>query len=277
VLHPDKTVFMLFSSRNQGEVNASVYIDNNNYGANYIPELKTPILCVNNMQSPKVKFLGVILDPNLNFRPHIKTISAKISNSLYHLRAAKNILSQKALTTLYYSLIHSHLIYAIHIWSCAPNSTLKELITKQKIALRIIHNSSYNAHTESLFKTSAILPLHMLADFFKLQFMHQHKFKHLPASFNNTWTTNAERWGNSERPTLRDEEDYYIPHTRLCSLDQQPLVYFPKIWNDFVKEFGTIGSIPSKTLFKKELKSHFLNKLTDDYQCGRLLCPHCHL
>ncbi len=27
-----KTVFMLFSSRNKGEVNASVYIDNNKYG-----------------------------------------------------------------------------------------------------------------------------------------------------------------------------------------------------------------------------------------------------
>ncbi len=87
---------------------------------------------------------------------------------------------------------------------------------------------------------------------------------------------NTERWENSKQPTLRDEEDYYIPHTRLCSLDRQPLVYFPKSWNDFVKEFGTIGSIPSKTLLKKELKSHFLNKLTDDYQCGRLLCPHCH-
>jgi hypothetical protein len=107
--------------------------------------------------------------------------------------------------------------------------------------------------------------------------MHEQKFKHLPASFNNTWITNAERWENSKLPTLRDEEEYYIPHTRLCSLNQQPLVYFPKIWNDFVKEFGTIGSIPSKTLLKKELKSHFLNKLTDDYQCGCLLSPHCHL
>jgi hypothetical protein len=148
------------------------------------------------------KFLSVILDPNFNFRPHIKIISAKISNSLYHLGAAKNTLSQKALTTLYYSLIHSYLIYAIHIWTSATNSTFRELVTKQKIALRIIHNSSYNAHTESLFKTSAILPLHLLADFFKLQFMHQHKFRHLPASFNNTWTTNAERWENSELPTL---------------------------------------------------------------------------
>jgi uncharacterized phage-associated protein len=70
VLHPDKTVFMLFSCRNQGEVNTSVYIDNNNYGANYIPELKTPILCVNNMQSPKVcKIPRCYIGSELEFPP----------------------------------------------------------------------------------------------------------------------------------------------------------------------------------------------------------------
>jgi hypothetical protein len=74
--------------------------------------IRIPITCVNNMQTPKVKFLGVLLDPNLNFRSHINSISSKISNSLYHLRAAKNILSQTALTTLYYSLVHSH-----HRWA----------------------------------------------------------------------------------------------------------------------------------------------------------------
>jgi hypothetical protein len=234
-------------------------------------------VCVNNLPSPKVKFLGVLLDPNLNFRLHIQTISAKISNSLYHLRAAKNILSHKALTTLYYSLIHSHLIYAIQVWTCTSNNIIKELVTKQKLALRIIHNSSYNAHTESLFKTSAILPLPLLADYFKLQFMYLHKFKHLPVSFRDTWILNAERREESYLPTLRDDEDYYIPFSRLSSTDTQPLVHFPKKWNEFMRDFSNIGLIPSKNQFKKELKSHFLDKLSDDYKCGRLLCPHCHL
>jgi hypothetical protein len=68
---------MLFSNRNQGEVNSSVYFDNSNYNADYLPVLTTPILRVNNMQLPKVKFLGVLLDPNLNFCPHTKIFPQK--------------------------------------------------------------------------------------------------------------------------------------------------------------------------------------------------------
>jgi hypothetical protein len=38
---------------------------------------KTPILCINTSQSPKVKFLGILLDLNLKFLYHIKQISVK--------------------------------------------------------------------------------------------------------------------------------------------------------------------------------------------------------
>jgi hypothetical protein len=274
VLHPDKTVFMLFSNSKTENTNKDIFIDNNNYAEPYDASLKTSISCVNYLSVPKVKFLGVILDPNLNFKLHIKSISSKVSNALFHLRAAKNILSQEALTTLYYSLIHSHLVYAIHIWSCTSASIIKELATKQKMAIRIIHKTAYNAHTESLFKISSILPLHHLSDFFKLQFMHHYTFKYLPQSFQNTWCTVAETREDPDHPTLRNEEDYHIPFVRLSSCDTRPLVYFPRLWNEFV---NPIKSIPNKNTFKKELKVYFMDKLSDNYQCDRLLCHHCHL
>jgi hypothetical protein len=93
VLHPDKTVFMIFSNRNLSELDENVYIDNNNFDENYALNLKTPILCVNTLQSPKVKFLGIMLDPHLNFRAHIKQVSVKISNTLYHTVPAIKIAS----------------------------------------------------------------------------------------------------------------------------------------------------------------------------------------
>jgi hypothetical protein len=145
------------------------------------------------------------------------------------MRAARNILSQLSLTTLYYSLIHSHLIYAIHVWSCTSPSIVNELHVKQKMVIRIFHNSKYNAHTESLFKKSSILPLPSFAEYLKIQFMHQHYFKQLPASFGSTWSTNAERRNDAHHIALRNDEDYYDPLSRLSSTDNHPLVYFPKI------------------------------------------------
>jgi hypothetical protein len=274
VLHPEKTVFMLFSHANIKDINKNIYIDSNNYNETDSLNLKKAILCVNNLPDPKVKFLGVVLDPNLNFRNHIKSISAKVSNALFHLKIAKNILSQQALTALYYSLIHSHLIYAIHVWSGTSTNILKELAQKQKIAIRLIHNSAYNAHTESLFKASSILPLNYLAEFFKLQFMHNYTFKNLPISYLNTWPTNAERREEDDHLNLRNQYDYYVPFSRLCAFDTRPLVLFPKLWNELT---SPCKSTANKNIFKKELKTYFLEKLSDNYQCTRLLCPHCHL
>jgi hypothetical protein len=36
-------------------------------------------------------------------------------------------------------------------------SLLKELVVKLKMAIQIIQNSAYNAHTECIFEASAIL------------------------------------------------------------------------------------------------------------------------
>ncbi len=81
-----------------------------------------------NSPEPAIRYLGVYFDPNLNFKHHISTIVNKLSKMLYFFKKAKHILTPKAKTMLYYSSIHSHLIYGIHIWSCTTDSNLKPLI-----------------------------------------------------------------------------------------------------------------------------------------------------
>jgi hypothetical protein len=212
---------------------------------------------VNISPNPVIKFLGVLFDPALSFKNQVSTISSKISKSLFILRSVKNILSQKALKSLYYSLIHSHLIYCIQIRSCANQSSINSLFIEQKAAICIINLKSYNAHTESLFKSSAILPLPTLIDYFKLQFMHHFSYNHLPASFNNMWTTNARhQLVLDQNPhELRNGEDFYVPFSRLFSIDRPPLINFPKSWNEFSS--NDIKSTSQKSIFNKDLKNTF--------------------
>ncbi len=80
------------------------------------------------------------------------------------MHGVKNVLTPAALKALYYSLIHSHLIYCTYIWSCAPISAINDLGRKEKAAIRLIHNAPYNEHTEGLFKSSVIWPLNYLID-----------------------------------------------------------------------------------------------------------------
>jgi hypothetical protein len=48
------------------------------------------------------------------------------------------------------------------------------------MAIRVVHQTPYNAHTKSLFKKLKILPLSLLVDYFKIQFMLQFSHKVLP-------------------------------------------------------------------------------------------------
>jgi hypothetical protein len=61
------------------------------------------------------------------------------------------------------SLCDSRLyVYKIHLLTVQYSTVLVE---KQQMAIRLIHNSAYNAHTTCLFK-ALILPLKYLAEFF---------------------------------------------------------------------------------------------------------------
>ena len=280
-LHPNKTNYILFSnSQAARNTNRVLYINNNNPNCVADPSLISPISRVSgDDDNPTVKFLGIYIDPLLTFKHHVQSISKKISSSLYFLRAAKNVLTKKALTTVYYSLIHSHLIYAIQIWSCCTTAHTNLLFRKQKQAIRIINNSLYNAHTESLFKMCRILPLPKLVDFFKLQFMFHFKQGFLPHSFAEVWTTNeARRRHLEDNPNLfnyrlRNDDDLYIPPARLSSTERFPLVNFPRLWSQFNE--NEIKIQRNKIIFNNSLKKYFLNQLQANFICERLLCPHC--
>jgi len=224
---------------------------------------------------PAVRYLGVYFDPQLNFKYHIQTIVAKISKMLYFYRQSKHILTQKAKKSLYYSSIHSHLIFGIIIWSCTAESNLNSLIIKQKMAIRILNNAPYNSHTEPLFKASEILPLNMLIEFFKIQFMQKFTQGFLPVSFNDVWVTNRIRRVGQEHVELRNNDDLNIPYARLTSTERQPLCNFPRMWTTFPDD--QIKFIRNIIEFNKKFKEYFLKCLNDTPMCNRLLCPNCHL
>ncbi len=273
-LHPDKTKYILFSTHRDLELNhLSLSINNNNgdqdseINKHYLKRIEGTI------NDPAIRFLGLYIDPQFSFNFHAQQIHKKISCALYFMRAAKHTLNDKALTSLYYSLIHSHLIYAIQAWSVCSSHWINSLFKLQKRAIRIIHNFKYNAHTESFFKKSNILPLPKAIEFFKLQFMQQYAQGFLPDAFNLVWTTN---YINNPTPyLLRNSNDLYIPPARLTLTAKQPYHSFPRAWSDF-NEFD-IKIQREKTVFNKMLKKYFIEQLSDNYQCNRLLCPTCHL
>ena len=170
-------------------------------------------------------------------------------------------------------------MYAIEIWSNVPPSLLKPLITKQKAAIRIIANKSYNAHTEPLFKALSILPLTELITHFNLKFFHSYFYNTIPPSFSSSWHTIIEHrhligLNNPDFNilNLRNNDDFYIPPVRTTFLTRFPLFNLPKLWNLLPQNLKEVASGKS---FSFLLKKHSISLLNDIPVCNRLLCPAC--
>jgi hypothetical protein len=182
------------------------------------------------------------------------------------------MLSEKALKSLYFSLIHCHLNYCNIVWGCANSKCINELFLKQKKAIRLVFKKSYNYHTQPLFSKSNVLPLPTLITFSQLQFMHSYYHNLLPTSFDKIWVTNINRRENEDLPNLRNDQEIAVPFARTNFAQKMPLSLFPKLWNEFT---SIIKYDPNKVLFNAKLKEIMMADLNLNFRCNRVNCPSC--
>lgn len=197
----------------------------------------------------ELKFLGVCFDQHLTWKTHINYIGNKILKAIFIINRVKNSLPRYTLKTLYFTLIQSHLMYGIHVWGNACQTTLNRLILLQKRALRIINNKPYRYPTEDLFKQDNILKVR---DLYKVQvslFMYDFKYNKLPKSFNSFFLSRP----HISRST-RQSNQFYINRQRTLFAQQLPNYNFPFIWNNLPEN---IKLKENRTVFKKEIKQLF--------------------
>ena len=76
----------------------------------------------------------------------------------------------------------------------------------------MITKSKYNAHTQTLFYSTGILPLPELILYKNLQFIHLFNHSLLPSSFDELFVRNATLYGNLY--FMRNLNDFYVPRVR---------------------------------------------------------------
>jgi len=247
---------LITSNKSVQNLKIDIFINNNSPGTvNENPSLvyKMDRVDVNSL-TPAIRFLGVFFDPNLNFKYHDDLIISKVSLALYILITVKNVLTEKALKSLYYSLIHCHLIYAMPIWSICNQQLKKDLSVKQEMAIRAIAGLQYNDQTEPMFEKLEILPLPDLIEFFSIQFMERFVQQFLPVAFNDAWTTNAKRRKGQSYIALRNNNDMYAPPARLTITSNHPLTSLPKKWEGLADE--SVRILRDKKEFDSALKNN---------------------
>ena len=133
------------------------------------------------------KFLGIYLDECLNWKAHISHLNRMLSRALFAIKQIKLVFPHDILKTLYYTLVHPYIEYGILAWGGANSSILRHTVVLQKRAMRYIPNSTYNSHTDPLFKLSNIMKLENVYNYQMALFMYDLSHNKLPLSFDSNF------------------------------------------------------------------------------------------
>lgn len=127
-----KTSYIIFKSKNK-KINNHVGLSINN------TKLK---------HSSEEKYLGLILDSNLTWKPHITKIRSKLSSLLGTLRGIVKCLPRQIRYNIYNSLVKSHLDHLIEIWGHAAKTTLKDLQVIQNKIIKVLFHYDFLTPTK---------------------------------------------------------------------------------------------------------------------------------
>jgi hypothetical protein len=147
----------------------------------------------------ETKFLGIIVDMELNWKKHIIYTSKKIAKAIGILSKTRPYLDKKTLLQMYYSFIHPYLIYGNVIWGNASKCALWPIFKLQKIAIRMITNTPKGKSTQSQSKALRILRLPDIYIYSTMIFMFKYTNNMMPTSLQSLFMKNNDIHSHNTR------------------------------------------------------------------------------
>ena len=208
------------------------------------------IACYNNS-----KYLGVIIDNNLNFKTHIQNVENKVSRSVGILSKLRFLFPPSTFLQLYYAFVHPYLLYGLLLWGCTFPLYLSKLQSLQNKAFCIISNSKFKAPLTPQFEKLAILKIINLYNLELGKIMHQHSGLILTPCFNTLFNTVSAIHNRFTRSIAKN--NLYVPKYSTSRCQKSIKYQGPTLWNSLL--------IKLKNLPFNKFKSNYKKKLLENY------------
>lgn len=153
----------------------------------------------------EAKYLGLIVDSKLKFDSHVDYIHKKIVPFVGAFRRLTHVKYLSVLKNLYYSFIHSHLLYLNPIWSVASKQGLKRLEILQNKSIRYLFWKSYKfneIHTIDLYKKFDILTFDQMIKYELILLLHKLQTENLRSSIGFTYNCDVHKYNTRNRNNL---------------------------------------------------------------------------
>jgi len=208
--------------------------------------------------SDSIKYLGIILDPTLNWKHHCDTLSKKLKRANGMLMKIRHYVQKKELKSIYFALFSSHLSYGCQVWAQCNNMYTQRIFKLQNRAQRIIEFADFRDNANPLYKSNKILKLNDQVTSQNCLFVFDFLNKNLPQCFNTYFTrideihqiqTISSRLGCLFLPRFATTKYGINSITRKCIVN----------WNYFTRYFKSDLTSYNRSKLKEKLISFFLN------------------
>ena len=106
-----------------------------------------------------IKYLGLVLDENLNWNAHVKQIKQRLISMAGALYRCRTFLTTKAKYDVYNAYFLSVLRYLIPVWGSCNNTNFKIIQVLQNKILKILFGLDMRLHTEALYQMLKVQPI----------------------------------------------------------------------------------------------------------------------
>ena len=216
---------------------------------NSIPPLELEGQILNQVSNHK--FLGVIIDENLNWREQIEVTCNKISKICGIFYKIRCNLTTETLINIYYTLCYPHLIYCVAIWASTWPSFHKKIIVGQNKIVRCISFSGKFDSVTNLMSSMKLLKFDIIHKYFSLLLI----YKILNNKHNDIFVITS-----TTQHTRSNNLDLLQPVFRTTLYKNSILCLGPKLFNSLPVSIKTmVRTSNNMYMYKKEIKKHLMN------------------
>ena len=206
---------------------------------------------INPVQS--IKYLGLKLDGNLSFIPHLNDLSLKLSRSNGMLSKIRHYVTYETLMNIYHAIFHSHLRYGCQVWGQIKSSSLKKVISLQNKAMKIIHFQSFFSNADLLYYLSKTVKLIDQIKILNCILVWEQQHSKLPLTFKNFFTQTKQHHGHNLRSVTN--HNLFLPSSRTVGYGLNSVIHNSILsWNNLANDLKTNTEFcRSKQKFQQEL------------------------
>ena len=209
-------------------------------------------------ESPKIKYLGLLMDSRLSWKFHIHELTKKLSRAIGLLYKIRSYSPKPILLSLYFAIFHSHLTYGLPVWGFANQNLLDRIVLLQKKALRIITFADYRAHTKPIMKEIKILSLSDQRYYMISALMWDLDHNSLPSTLSSYFKKHGDI--HDQHTRLAHRGKFKVNKTNTVNYGGKSFQVQGSVTLNKLKDLDIYKNAISKESFLNNLKTSLLNK-----------------